>query len=306
MSERGLPDFLIIGAMKSGTTTLYHDLASQPAICMSTIKEPSVLIRLPDARKAAAYYRRLFLPTRGRSAEASTPRRFGEASTLYSQLPRHPGIPARARELLGPDLRFIYLVRNPVERAISHHHHEYAFGNCGPDVDAVIRSDTTAVDFGRYAMQLEAWVDEFGSTAGLVIRFEDYVRARETTMGQLGTFLSVPIDVSRIQADRAFNQSSEGRVPGRLRPLVRSDLYRLWLRRAIPERFRQRLREMITPPAPERPRRPRIDTIDYLIERLAPDAERLAGMVGWKAPIWDFEATRRKYAEPAETAVAGP
>ncbi len=61
MSERGLPDFLVIGAMKCGTTTLYFDLESQPAICMSTIKEPSVLIRLPDAEKAAAYYRRLFL-----------------------------------------------------------------------------------------------------------------------------------------------------------------------------------------------------------------------------------------------------
>ncbi|HEY8141207.1 MAG TPA: sulfotransferase domain-containing protein [Kofleriaceae bacterium] len=303
MSERGLPDFLVIGAMKCGTTTLYFDLDSQPAICMSTIKEPSVLVRLPDAEKAAAYYRRMFLVPPARSGEA--PRRFGEASTLYSELPRHPGIPARARELLGRDLRFLYLVRNPVERAISHHYHELSFGNCGPDVDAVLRSDTTAVDFGRYAMQLEAWVDVFGQEAGLVIRFEDYVRARAATMEQVGTFLSVPIDASRIQADRAFNQSSEGRVPGRLRPLVRSDLYRLWLRRAIPERFRQRLRELITPAAPERPRRPRIDTIDYLIERLAPDAERLAGMLGWKAPIWDFEATRRKYAEPDETAQAG-
>ncbi len=307
MSEPGLPDFLVIGAMKCGTTTLYFDLDSQPAICMSTIKEPSVLIRFPDAQKAAAYYRRLFLvpPTRGRSGEASTPRRFGEASTLYSQLPRHPGVPARARELLGSDLRFIYLVRNPVERAISHHLHEYAFGNCGPDVDAMIRSDPTAVDFGRYAMQLEAWLDTFGPTAGQVIRFEDYVRARASTVEQIGKFLSVPIDASRIHTDRAFNQSSEGRVPGRLRPLVRSDLYRLWLRRAIPERLRQRLREMITPAAPERPRPPGLDTIDYLIERLAPDAERLASMLGWKAPIWDFEATRRKYAEPAGTAQAG-
>jgi hypothetical protein len=299
VSERGLPDFLVIGAMKCGTTTLYFDLESQPAICMSTIKEPSVLIRLPDAEKAAAYYRRLFLVPPG-----AAPTRFGEASTLYSELPRHPGIPARARELLGRDLRFIYLVRNPVERAISHHLHEYAFGNCGPDADAVLRTDTTAVDFGRYAMQLEAWVEVFGAEAGLVLRFEDYVRARAATMQEVGCVLAVPIDAGRIQADKAFNQSSEGRVPGRLRPLVRSDLYRLWLRRAIPERFRQRLREMITPAAPERPRRPRIDTIDFLIERLAPDAERLAGMLGWKAPIWDFEATRRKYAEPAETAAA--
>ena len=93
-----LPDFLIIGAQKSGTTTLYADLAVQPTICMSSIKEPSVLIKIPDPDKATAYYGRLF------EAEPSH-RRFGEASTLYSQLPEHREVAERARRLLGPALR---------------------------------------------------------------------------------------------------------------------------------------------------------------------------------------------------------
>lgn len=284
-----LPDFLIIGAMKSGTTTLYHDLEGQPAIGMSTIKEPSVLIRVPDRAKAAAYYRRLFEVKAGQQ-------RFGEASTLYSQLPRHSGVAERARELLGPDLRFIYVVRNPVERAISHHYHEYSRGACGPDVDAVVRSDQTLIDFGRYAMQLEPWWRAFGPERGLVVRFETYVAERAATVQEVGKLLSVPIDASRIQADKAFNQSEGKLVPGRFRLLLNSDLYRLWLRRAIPGRLRSRLRELLAPSAPERPPRPRRDTIEYLIERLAPDAERLASSLGWEAPIWDFEATRRKYA----------
>jgi sulfotransferase family protein len=295
----GLPDFLIIGAMKCGTTTLYFDLQAQPAICMSTIKEPSVLIRVPDPAEAAAYYRKLF--------EAMLEhRRFGEASTFYSQLPRHTGVAQRARHLLGPDLRVIYVVRNPVERAISHHYHEFSRGACGPDVDAVVRADSTLIDFGRYAMQLEAWRRVFGDDAALVLRFEDCVRDRGTSVQRVGDFLSVPVDVTRIQVEKAFNQS-EGKlvplVPGPFRPILDSDLYRLWIRRAIPTRLRHRLRDLLAPSTPRRPPHPRPDTIDYLVERLAPDADRLAAMLGWRSPIWDFEATRRKYAEPASAEV---
>jgi hypothetical protein len=293
MKTRGLPDFLVIGAMKCGTTTLYADLAAQPTICMSTIKEPSVLIRQSDPAKAAAAYRRLFEVRPGHQ-------RFGEASTLYSQLPRHPGVPERARELCGPDLRLIYLVRNPVERALSHHYHEYTLGNCGPDVDAVLRSDATAVDFGRYALQLEAWHRVFGEGSVLVLRFEDYVRARAATIEKVGAFLDVAVEPGRIEADKAFNQGEEGRrMPRALRPLFTSDLWRLWIRRAIPGGLRARVRDLVAPPSklPPRPPPPRADTLDYLIDKLRPDAERLAAMVGWPTPIWDFEATRRKYVE---------
>ncbi len=295
MKTRGLPDFLVIGAMKSGTTTMYADLAAQPTICMSTIKEPSVLIRTTDPARATATYRRLFEVAPGH-------RRFGEASTLYSQLPRHPGVPERARRLLGPDLRLIYLVRNPVERAISHHYHEYTLGNCGPDVDAVMRTDSTAVEFGCYALQLAAWHEVFGEGSVLVLRFEDYVRERAATIEKVGSFLSVPVDVARIETDKAFNQGEEGRrMPGPLRPVFNSDLWRLWVRRAIPDRLRTRVRDLVAPPSklPPRPKAPRPATIDYLIEKLGPDADRLAQVLGWKAPIWDFEATRKKYLERA-------
>ena len=290
-ADRWAPDFLVIGAMKCGTTTLYADLEGQPAFRMSKVKEASVLIQVRDPDKVPEYYRRLFEGEPGA-------RRFGEASTLYSQLPRHAGVPERARELLGPDLRFIYLVRNPVERAISNHYHRYAAGDCGPDVDAAVRSESTLVDFGRYAMQLEAWVRVFGPEAALVLRFEDYVRDRAGGLQRVGDFLSVPVDVSKIQCDTAFNQSEGKMVPRPiLRRLSRTSLAFELLRVSTPEPIRRIVKKPFFARAPERPRPPRADTIDYLIEKLAPDADRLASMVGWKAPVWDFESTRGKYSE---------
>jgi hypothetical protein len=294
--EKGaLPDFLVIGSQKSGTTTLYADLDVQPAICMSTIKEPSVLLRFSDPHEAAGYYRRLLLPR---------PRhqRFGEASTLYTQLPTYPTVAHRAKTLLGPELGLIYLVRDPVERTISHHYHAYSRGRCGRDINTVVRDDPQFVAHGRYAMQLEPWLREFGAGSLLILRFEDYIRDRPATVRRVGEFLSVPIEVDRIETDRAFNKSEGNRTYGRLRPFLSGDLWRMRIRPLIPERLRQRLRDRFLARAPERPPPPTPETIDYLIEQLAPDAERLRAIVGQDQPLWDLEATRARYAQPVGSA----
>ena len=294
MSDRSLPDFLVIGAMKAGTTTLYHDLASQAAIRMSEVKEPSVLLRFPDGDAARGNYARQFAGRRSGQL-------LGEASTEYTKLPRHPGVADRARELLGPDLKLVYLVRNPVERAISHHHHAFSRGRQAGDIDSVARSDSTLVDFGRYAMQLEPWIERFGIDRLLVLKFEDYVKDRAAALQKVGAHLGVPVDPSRIPEDKAFNQSEGNRIGTRARigPFLRTDVYQLGLRRLIPDRLRLWLRDRMVPEAPPRPAAPRPDTIDLLIERLAPDAARLASLLGWPAPIWDLDATRRKYASAA-------
>jgi hypothetical protein len=293
--KRTLPDFLLIGAQKSGTTTLYNDLAAQDAICVSTIKEPSVLLRIPEDDKAIEYYGRLF-------EVEPRHRRFGEGSTLYTQLPTHPAVAARARSLLGAELQLLYIVRNPVERAISHHYHAFSRGRAGPDVNAAVRSDAAFVDHGRYAMQLEPWLNEFARENLLVLRFEDYIKDRAAVLARVGDFLGVPVDAARIDTGKAYNKSEGNRVYGYLRPLMSKDIYRLWVRRAIPERLRRRVRDLVAPKAPPPPAPPRPDTIDYLIERLAPDAARLSALLGGGAPSWDFDATRRKYQAPAASA----
>ena len=292
MNER-LPDFLIIGAQKSGTTTLYADLDAQPTVCMSSIKEPAVLIKIPDADQARAYYGRLF-------EAAAAHRRFGEATTLYSQLPQHPGVPERARSLLGPDLRLIYIVRNPVERAISHHHHAYQRGRAGRDVDAAVRADPRFVDNGRYGMQLEPWLGAFGRDAMHVIQFEGYVRDRAGGLRAVGEHLSVPVDPALIDAATSFNKSEGNRVYGYLRPIFSRDLWRLHIRPRIPAGLRHRIANLVAPKVPPPPPPPRLDTIDYLIDKLAADAELLPGLLGPGAPSWDFAATRRKYAQPRD------
>ena len=106
-----LPTFFVIGAGKCGTTSLHHYLGLHPEISMSSIKEPDHFS--PEGRtghdnsiRSRAEYLSLF--------RAGTKNR-GESSTSYSRDPVFPGVPGRiAAEI--PNARFIYLVRDPVER----------------------------------------------------------------------------------------------------------------------------------------------------------------------------------------------
>jgi len=120
-----LPNFLIIGAAKSGTSSLYMYLKQHPDIFMSPVKEPhyfsfdskSKLTQgpgdpIPEAITDFEDYQRLFDGVQDESA-------IGEASTSYLYRPEAPG---RIHELI-PDAKLIAILRNPADRAFSAYMH---------------------------------------------------------------------------------------------------------------------------------------------------------------------------------------
>src|SRR6266480_7948081 len=116
-SLRPLPDFLILGAQKAGTTALYAYLRQHPEITGPSWKEVSFFDR--HYARGEAWYRGNFpnsLRARGKLV--------GEASPSYLF---HPLAPERVAGLV-PEAKLIALVRNPVDRAYSHYQHEVALG----------------------------------------------------------------------------------------------------------------------------------------------------------------------------------
>lgn len=115
---RSLPDFLIIGAMKSGTSSLFHYLQRHPMIEPPIRKE--IHFFTVGYHKGTSWYRAHF-PLRG---ALSGSRITGEGCPDYMFC---PGAEHRIYRLL-PDVRLIILLRDPVERAISHYFHERRMG----------------------------------------------------------------------------------------------------------------------------------------------------------------------------------
>ena len=190
---RPLPTALVIGAQKAGTTALYAYLRRHPAVIGPARKEVNYFDR--HYARGPGWYRGQF-PNRLRTWRV---RRQGddpivaEASTGYMF---HPLAPARVRSLL-PDVRLIALVRNPVDRAYSHYQHEVALGREPLSFEeAIEREDErmegelermlndpryfshawwnyTYLARGRYAEQLERWLDVFPRDQLLVVPTDD-------------------------------------------------------------------------------------------------------------------------------------
>lgn len=184
---RPLPDFLIVGAQRAGTTALYEYLRRHPAVTGPAWKE----VNFFDVhyRRGEAWYRGHFpIGARRRGLDPIV----GEASPSYLF---HPLAPARVRALL-PEVRLIALLRNPIARAHSHYHHEVDLGREPLAFeDALEReeermrgelermlADPAYVSHawwnfsylarGRYAEQLERWLAVFPREQLLVLPSE--------------------------------------------------------------------------------------------------------------------------------------
>ncbi|MHA6297924.1 sulfotransferase family protein [Devosia sp. CAU 1758] len=232
-----VPHFLIIGAMKAGTTTLFRDLVEHPDIFLPQEKEPEILTRHSDDRtRMMKEFASLFAPARHGQLR-------GEASTAYSKRPDFEGVAECALRVCGPDLKLIYLTRDPIKRAISQYRHEYGAGQVSEGIDEALLKHQRYVSYGRYQWQLAPWRETFGEANLLVLSFEDYIVNRQATIDRVCVFLKIdPAKLPPIQADRAFNANDGKLIPtGPWKRLIASPTYQ----RVIKPRLPWKLRDMV-------------------------------------------------------------
>jgi hypothetical protein len=280
-----LPDFLVIGAMKAGSTTLYEDLRAQPGVYVAEKELDSLSKRDVDPAGYAALF-----------AAARPDQVAGDVSATYARLPETAGGAERAGGVLGPTFRVVYLVRDPVDRTVSHHFHRLARRTIDPSVDVAVRADHRLIDYSRYGMQLEPWLDVVGRERVHLVHFERYVADRGAVLTDALGFLGVAGPVQALGLDVVHNRG-EGRhvAVGRRGRLVRSAAYRRYVRPHVPERTRRRLAGAVLPTAPGRPSPPSAETVELILDRTAADTARLVELFGPTAPQWDADATRQRY-----------
>jgi hypothetical protein len=211
-AARPLPNFLIVGAQKAGTTALYSYLREHPALTGPPWKEVSFFDR--HFWRGAAWYRGNFpnkLYLRRIRARTGVEPIVGEASPSYLF---HPYASERAAALV-PDARLIALVRNPVDRALSHYHHEVALGREPLPFEQALEQEDNRMQGelermrdpryfshawwnftyqarGRYAEQLERWLALYPREQLLVVPSEDLLERPGETYGQVLEFLGAP------------------------------------------------------------------------------------------------------------------
>lgn len=276
------PDILIIGAMKAGTTSLYMDLTQHERVFFTDDKEPHALCSdevLTDEgrRRYADFYRR---------AEPNS--LCCDASTAYTKRPDYDGIAERADQLLPDNYKAIYVVRHPIERIISQHHHEHTLGLVGPSIDDAVAEHARFVQYSSYAYQLRPWIDAIGMDRIAVVRFEDYVAKRQEVVADLFRFLGLDAEGYEVDSEKVYNRSVGKHAKNRFWNRIQgNELYRRWLRPLVPLSLRLKLYQWVLPSAPPRPDPPRPETIAHLRDALADDVSALTEVLGRDEPLWE-------------------
>ena len=166
--------------MKSGTTYLNKLLAAHPAIFMCSPEEPSYFVDPKQLRKLwpdtwdAGFWRseEHYLQLFQSAGEAFL---LGEASTNYTKLPLVPGVAERILHF-NPDARFVYLMRDPVERTISHYWHMVRFHAERRPILEAVRAEPQYLDVSHYAMQLLPYLNLFGRDHVAILTYEQLDR----------------------------------------------------------------------------------------------------------------------------------
>jgi hypothetical protein len=181
---RMLPNFLIIGARKAGTTSLWNYVRAHPQVFMSKQKELKFFVLKRNWSQGLAWYEQQF-----EGAEDAVA--VGECSPGYTSHPHAQGIPERISEIL-PDVRLIYVVRHPVERMRSHYlMNVWHLWESESSIDRALLTNPRYLDESRYAMQIEQYLPYFSAERLLVIKSEDLRDARSTTLRRVYAFLGV-------------------------------------------------------------------------------------------------------------------
>ena len=304
-----MPNLFIVGAPKSGTTSLYEWLKGHPDVFMSPFKEPCYFAR-DLAWEDSGYYlrhgvdRARYLALFDDAAHATW---LGEASTRY--LFSHDAPLLIAEEVADP--RIVVMVRNPVDMVASLHAHKVASGTEDlVDLDAALAAEddrragrripgnsnprlSTYRDRARFGEQLERWIGVFGRGRVHVQVLEQVTRDPAAQYRSLLEFLG--IDPTYRPASFEVHNPAHGSRHGPLGALARSRVAQFAAWRVLPRvlgeaRTLELARRIVQSPLLRR-RATRSGVPVELRRRLeaefAPDVELLSGLLGQDlAALW--------------------
>lgn len=273
------PDFVVIGAMKSGTTSLYKWLGGHPDVWLPRLKEPHYFAR-PDAwARGEGWYLSLFAPSPTRAVT-------GEFSVSYTS----PGVAAVAAARMAavlPHVRLVYLLREPRARLRSHYVHEVRRTRERRSfAEAVAAVDSVYVAQSEYGRCLKPYLELFAASQVLVVTLEDLAGPSDATWLALLAHLGVSAGHPRGEATNVTAQKSQFTRPmlwmhehgvTRLLDAAPAPLRRAGRRLVLrePAAYRAAVAQARSTPLPA-----------AVEERLGADAERLRQLLGPAAPCW--------------------
>lgn len=273
-----LPDFIIIGGMKCGTSSLFHYLKLHPQVGMSDIKEVDYFVKENNFPKGPAWYKERF---------TGSFMSYGEASPNYSKAHLFKGVPQRMQNLL-PDVKLIYLVRDPIDRIISHYTHNIADGREQRDINEALKdvSDNHYVMCSRYYWQIEQYLQYFSKEQLLVVNTRKLRDERKTTLQTIFDFIGVNASFYTDAYEQTFHQTTQKRKRGKISHLILENSFIKLLKQFIPVGLKNSIKKAMRPVVEKPKLSP--DLKIKLKSALHDDVQSLKKFTGYDFDEWDI------------------
>ena len=203
-------NLFVVGAMKSGSTTLHDYLSEHRDIFMSPVKEPGFFVPEIWGDRGADEYLALF-------RNVHKEKYIGESSTDYTKQPTYKNVANRIFQY-NSEAKIIYIVRNPVLRTISHYYHNKRDLERHAEIRPIIKaieSDVTYTAYSNYAMQIKPYIVKFGFHNVMVLTLESLIAEPEKALRKIFNWLEVdlldiPASAKRSNAAPARYQKASG------------------------------------------------------------------------------------------------
>jgi len=207
------PNFIVIGQAKCGTTTVYEALRSHPQVFVTEPKEPHYFTYVPS-RRDPEWYASLF-------SGVTTERAIGEGSTSYTRPDIHERC-ARDIHKAFPDIRLIYMARDPVARLESDWKMRVREGRATwNDINQSLDDNPQVVELGKYWRNLSTYRELFSDEQLLMLSLEDYARAPEKVMARIHRHIGVDEVFEAVGESAALNTAASYRQDGLVMGLAR-------------------------------------------------------------------------------------
>lgn len=276
-----VPKFIIVGAMKSGTSTLAHHVGEHPEVYM-----PSGEVHFfydqgrGNFEKGVEWYKKKF-------EGATSGQIVGEKTPTYSYL---PGVAERIYDLI-PDAKLIWIFRNPIDRAYSNYWHTVRAGLEPLGFEKAVRSEQERdiwkgyLRRSLYAEQVDRYLEYFDKEQMHFCLFEELKEDPESVLENVYRFISV--DSKHASQLNPHARKNVTRIPRSklFRCLTRSVLNEVPLLSSITFRLDHKFNQRSEPGYPEMDQTLKRELINYF----KPYNQKLASQTGLDTKIWERE-----------------
>jgi|GEM_PF-356776 len=223
-----LVNFMIVGAQKCGTTTLTEMLRGHPSLVCCDVKEPMFFCSSKNWQDEISDYHSLYKWKEGAL--------HFEASTSYTFFPYQENKNVwKILHAYNPNLKIIYIVRNPIDRIISGYMHAYEQGYIDDEIEKAVVENPFFLNLSQYATQIKPFLDLFGDDQVLILFFEDLIKDPTIIINQISSFLNIPSnefgDIKNFHSNKSvggFKIHHQFSNPGLFLRIVRRLLPSLW------------------------------------------------------------------------------